>query len=138
MKTNFLKTALLLFLTFSVFLACDSDDEGSLPSIDALLDVQWTATDQTGSASITLRSDNTWTSINNVTQETFNGEWSWVDRGNLIMKYREFVFFDDTFSEFYRFSNITENSVDVEFTTSPNPIQPTNESNFSDEGSWMR
>ena len=138
MKTNVLRTVLLLCFTFSVFTGCDSDDDASVVSVDGLLDVQWTAEDETGSASITLRSDNTWTSINNVTQETFSGEWSWVDRGNLIMKFREFVFFEDTFSEYYRFSNITENSVDVEYTTRPNPIKPTNEENFTDQGSWTK
>jgi hypothetical protein len=138
MKAKITMTTFLLFFTFSIFTACDADDESSMPSVDGLLDVQWTATDETGSASITLNSDNTWNSINNVTQETFSGEWSWVDRANLIMKFREFVFFEDSFSEFYRFSNVTDTSVDVEFTTSPNPIQPTNESNFTEVGTWFK
>lgn len=137
MKTTIFKTALLLCLTFCIFTACDSDDDNAGPTVE-FLDVVWTAEDATGSATIIFRSDNTWTSTNTITNASFSGEWSWIDEGNRIMKYGEFVFFGDTFSEFFRFSNITDTSVDVESTTQPNPNRPTNESYFTQAGTWTR
>ena len=136
MKLQFLKTTLFLFMSISLFSSCDSDDDGS--SSVNLLDVVWTAEDESGAATIIFRTDNTWTSTNTVTNESLNGEWSWVDQGNRIMKYGEFEFFGDTFSEFYRFSNVTDSAMDVEFTTSPNPIQPNNNSSFTNLGTWTR
>lgn len=138
MNSNVLKISLIVLFSCALLTGCDADDEAGMPSTEGLFDVEWTAINENGSASIVLRSDNTWTSTNSINNETLNGEWSWIDQSNLIIKFREFVFFEDTFSEFYRFNNITENSVDVEFTTSPNPIQPNNNSSFTDVGTWTR
>jgi len=136
MKLNLIQTVLILLLCVSVFGACESDDNAQ-PTPD-FLDVEWTAADENGTATIIFRTDGTWSSTNTVTNNDYSGEWSWVDEGSRIMKFREFIFFEDTFSEFYKFSNLTDTSVDVEFTTQPNPNQPNSNSYFTVAGTWMR
>lgn len=129
MKKITLIFAAISLLSYIMFTSasCAVEEDSITPS-DEVIDITWEYTSDGKNGTIIFNANGTY--VNTYDGTPFNGNWSWVDEEERIMKVNEVEFDGTTYSTYYRFNTVESDEMDVEYVQIEGDEKPDENSNW--------